>query len=86
MLRRAVERNIGIIGKAVNKIIKDNPGVEISNARAIITTRYRIIHDYAAVTDEVMWKIVISDLPKLKTEIDALYGRGFLGIVTFQTF
>lgn len=72
MFRRAVERNIGIIGEAVNKIIKDNPGVEISNAGAIIATRHRIIHDYAAVTDEVMWKIVISDLPKLKTEIDAL--------------
>ena len=30
------------------------------------------IHDYAAVTDDVMWKIVINDLPKLKTEVDSL--------------
>ena len=72
MLRRAIERNVGIIGEAVNKIIKNNPEIEISNARAIIATRNRVIHDYAAVTDDVMWKIVINDLPKLKTEIDSL--------------
>ena len=72
MLRRAIERNVGIIGEAVNKIIKGNPEIEISNARAIIATRNRVIHDYAAVTDDVMWKIVINDLPKLKTEVDAL--------------
>lgn len=38
MLRRAIERNIGIIGEAVSKILKENPGIEISNARAIIAT------------------------------------------------
>lgn len=72
MLRRAVERNISIIGEAVNKIIRDNPNIKISNARAIIATRNRVIHDYAAVTDDVMWKIVINDLPKLKIEVDTL--------------
>lgn len=72
MLRRAVERNIGIIGEAVNKIIKESPEVESSNVRAIIATRNRVIHDYAAVTDDVMWKIVVKDLPKLKTEVDKL--------------
>lgn len=72
MLRRAIERNVGIIGEAVNKIVKDNPEIDISNARAIIATRNRVIHDYAAVTDDVMWKIVINDLPKLKEEVDVL--------------
>ena len=63
---------MGIIGEAVNKIIKDNPEIEISNARSIIATRNRVIHDYAAVMDDVMWKIVINDLPKLKEEVTAL--------------
>ena len=72
MLRRAIERNIGIIGEAVNKILQIAPETEISNARAIIATRNRVIHDYAAVTDDVMWKIVINDLPKLKEEVDRL--------------
>lgn len=53
MLRRAVERNIGIIGEATNKIDKEYPETQISNVRAIVATRNRVIHDYAAVTDDV---------------------------------
>ena len=75
MLRRAIERNIGIIGEATNKVDKEYPEIAISNARAIIATRNRVIHDYAAVTDDVMWKIVINDLPKLKDEVSALMGQ-----------
>ena len=72
MLRRAIERNIGIIGEATNKLLKENPTVAISHTKAIIATRNRVIHDYAAVTDDVMWKIVVNDLPKLKEEVTAL--------------
>ena len=72
MLRRAIERNIGIIGEAINKLLKEHPDIAITNARAIIATRNRVIHDYAAVTDDVMWKIVVNDLPKLKEEISSL--------------
>lgn len=72
MLRRAVERNIGTIGEATSRILKDYPAIIISNSRAIIATRNRVIHDYASVTDDVMWKIVINDLPKLKAEVAAL--------------
>ena len=79
MLRRAIERNIGIIGEATNKVDKEYPEIAISNARAIIATRNRVIHDYAAVTDDVMWKIVINDLPKLKDEVSALMGQGDSG-------
>ena len=75
VLRRAIERNIGIIGEATNKVDKEYPEIAISNARAIIATRNRVIHDYAAVTDDVMWKIVINDLPKLKDEVSALMGQ-----------
>lgn len=72
MLRRAIERNIGIIGEATNRIVREHPEIHISYSRAIIATRNRVIHDYAAVTDDVMWKIVINDLPKLKEEVDTM--------------
>ena len=72
MLRRAIERNISIIGEATNKLLKENPEISISHYKAIIATRNRVIHDYAAVTDDVMWKIVINDLPKLKEEVTVL--------------
>ena len=76
MLRRAIERNIGIIGEATNHIDKDFPNVSISNARQIIATRNRVIHDYAAITDDIIWSIVINDLPKLKEEITFLLEMG----------
>ncbi|MBQ6199591.1 MAG: DUF86 domain-containing protein [Bacteroidales bacterium] len=72
MLRRAIERNIGIIGEATNKLLKDHPEIAISHSKAIIATRNRVIHDYAAVTNDVMWNIVINDLPKLKEEVTSL--------------
>lgn len=72
MLRRAIERNIGIIGEATGRFARDFPEIVISHSRAIIATRNRVIHDYAAVTDNVIWKIVINDLPKLKEEVRTL--------------
>ena len=75
MFRRAVERNVGIIGEATNKILQEDPDIQISNARAIIATRNRIIHDYAAITDDIMWKIVVNDLPKLQEEVRILLSQ-----------
>ena len=39
MLRRTIERNVSIIGEAVNRVVKEYPDVKISNVRAIIATR-----------------------------------------------
>ncbi len=72
MLRRAIERNVSIIGEAVNRVVKECPDIQISNARAIIATRNRVIHAYDAVTDDIMWKIVINDLPQLREEVVSL--------------
>ena len=70
--KRAIERNIEIIGEAVNRIIKKDPGIEIEHAYQIIGTRNRIIHGYDKVSDELIWSIVINHLPKLRSEIAQL--------------
>ncbi len=67
--KRAVERNIEIIGEAVNRILKENPDFKIENSRNIIGTRNRIIHSYDNIADDMIWSIVINSLPKLKSEI-----------------
>ncbi len=69
---RAIERNIEIIGEAVSRILKLSPDFPINNARKIVDTRNRIIHGYDNVSKEVLWGIVIRDLPKLETEINRL--------------
>jgi uncharacterized protein with HEPN domain len=43
--KRAIERNIEIIGEAVNRILKLNPDFPIVNARKIIDTRIELFMD-----------------------------------------
>ncbi len=61
-----------IIGEALNKILKANPEIYISDSRKIIDTRNRIIHGYDSVTSDVLWLIISKSLPILKKEIDKL--------------
>ena len=69
MLRRAVEREIEIIGEAMSKILKLDPDCPIKNARKIVDTRNWVIHSYDNVDDIVIWNIISKHLPKLKIEI-----------------
>ena len=50
--KRAVERNIEIIGEAVNRILKRDLNFQINNAQKIIGTRNRIAHTYDKITDD----------------------------------
>lgn len=73
--KRAVERNLEIIGEAMSRILKQNTTIEISNSKKIIDTRNRIIHGYDLVSDDVIWGIVIKHLPILKNEIEILLSK-----------
>ena len=72
--KRAVERNIEIIGEATNRILKRDETVELSNSRKIIAARNRIIHGYDSISDETIWGIVIKHIPLLKDEVQLLLG------------
>ncbi len=67
--RRAVERNIEIVGEALSRILKLEPTIAISNSRKIVDTRNRIVHGYDSVSDEVIWGIVTQHMPILKGEV-----------------
>ena len=73
--KRAVERNIEIIGEAMNRILKLNSEIVISNSRKIVDVRNRIIHGYDSVSDDVIWGIVIRNLPVLQKEVEELLGK-----------
>ncbi len=70
--KRAVERNIEIIGEAMSRILNKDASLQFSNARKIVDTRNRIIHGYDTVSDDIIWGIVIKHIPILKTEIQNL--------------
>ncbi len=70
LIRRAVERELEIIGEATNRIIKINPTIDISNARRIVSLRNWVIHSYDNVDNVIIWGIIDKDLPLLKTQVD----------------
>jgi len=70
MLQRAIERNLEIIGEAMNRIVKIDNTVSIKNVKKIIDTRNKIIHGYDRVDNSVIWGIVINHLPVLKSEVE----------------
>ena len=73
--RRAIERNIEIIGEALSRIIARDSALSISNARKIVDTRNRIIHGYDSVSDEIIWGILTQHLPLLEIEVKGLLGE-----------
>ena len=58
--KKAIERNLEIIGEALNRVLKERPDIKISDSRKIVDTRNRIIHGYDSVTEDVIWLIVIN--------------------------
>jgi uncharacterized protein with HEPN domain len=71
-LRRAVERELEIIGEAVNRILKVEPEFPIDDARRIVNLRNWVIHGYDKVDDGLIWGIVGKDLPILKARVNEL--------------
>ncbi len=73
--RRAVKRNIEIIGEALSRVIIRDDSINITNARKIVDTRNRIIHGYDSVSDEIIWGIIVNHIPLLQTEVQILLGE-----------
>ena len=65
----AVERQLGIIGEALNKFEKLFPESQISNARKIVGFRNRLIHTYDSVDPSMVWAILKNHLGPLKDEV-----------------
>lgn len=72
IFRKFVERNIEIMGEAMNRILKIQPDIRITSARKIVDTRNYVIHAYDSLKPDILWAIVINHIPKLKQELERL--------------
>jgi uncharacterized protein with HEPN domain len=54
LLRRGIEREIEIIGEAMNKVLELDSTIRIENARQIVDTRNWVIHGYDRVDDIII--------------------------------
>lgn len=64
--RRAVEREVEIIGEAARKVsapFRDlHPGIPW---RKIIGQRHKLAHEYGEIQDEVIWRVATIHVPEL---------------------
>lgn len=67
--KSAIERQLGIIGEAVNQFLKVESDIHLANARLIVDFRNRLIHSYDNVDDAIVWAIIKRHIPTLKTEV-----------------
>ena len=78
LYQHAVERNLTVIGEAINRILKINADIKISSARKIVDLRNFIVHSYDSLQPVILWGILINHLPQLKIEVKDLlnsYGQ-----------
>ena len=74
LLRSAVERNFEIIGEALKRIDKTDPATaaRIPEHTAIISFRNVLIHDYDYVEHSRVWKIIETDVPRLRAQVELM--------------
>jgi uncharacterized protein with HEPN domain len=68
----AVERQLAIIGEALNQFKKLEPEVKIENDKQIISFRNRLVHAYDSLDNSMIWVIISRHLTPLKIEIKTL--------------
>ncbi len=70
LMFRAIERNIGIIGEAANRVSRDlQKSFPEINWKDIIGSRHKLIHDYFEIEEDKVWYIAEHDLPELEGQI-----------------
>jgi uncharacterized protein with HEPN domain len=74
MLRSAVERQLEIIGEALNLALHDDPSLEenLPEVRQIIAMRNRIIHGYDTVDHMIVWDVVQFKITPLRQQLEHL--------------
>ena len=69
----AVLRNLELIGEAATRIpesVRDNfPEVPW---RMIIATRNRLIHAYLGIDNDIIWSIIVDDVPALLSSLERI--------------
>lgn len=68
----ATERQLAIIGEALNKLTRVELDLTINHDKQIIAFRNRLIHGYDSVDNSIVWTILQKYLPKLKSEIEQI--------------
>ena len=74
MLRSAVERQFEIVGEALSQLARRDAALaeQIPNLPQIVGFRNILIHGYAIVDSDRVWRVVHENLPELREVMDRL--------------
>ena len=74
IIHSAVERKFEIIGEALSRLAKAHPEIanRIPRFREIIAFRNVLIHGYAAIEHDRVWRIALGALPALRETVARL--------------
>lgn len=76
--RRAVERELEIVGEALNQLVNRDPDTanRIEDVRRIIGLRNRLVHGYATIDDRIVWAILDEPVARLLEQTRSLLRGG----------
>ena len=76
LLRSAVERQLEILGEALSQLAKVAPELakQVPDLGRIVAFRNILIHGYAVVNHDLVWRAIHENLPDLLAVLDRLLG------------
>ena len=74
LVRSAVERQLEIIGEALSQLAKVDPQMagNVAELRRVIAFRNILVHGYAAIDYDTVWRLIQDKLPELQTNLTML--------------
>ena len=77
LLRSAVERQLEIVGEALNQLARadPDPAHAIPDLRRMVGFRNVLVHGYASVDDRIVWDIVETRLGPLLAALESLLAQ-----------
>jgi uncharacterized protein with HEPN domain len=74
LLRSAVERQLEIIGEALSQLAKVDPQIadNVAELPRIVAFRNILVHGYAAIDYDTVWRLIEDKLPELQSNLAML--------------
>ncbi len=72
MIQDAVIRNFEVIGEAATHLSASAAATAGVPWGKIVAFRNRLIHGYWSIDHQLVWDVIVHDLPRLKQEVDRL--------------
>lgn len=84
VIRSAIERQLEILGEALNRLRRDDSdtGIRVPGLDRIVGMRNVIAHQYGEIDYEILWRATTTDVPALIPILDDLVieARGDAGL------